>query len=121
MPAHTEKGINRSTDKPLRWMTGVLETPPISREARREAGLLLRRLQRGESLGMPESRPMPRMGRRVHELRVNDSGGVTWRIVYRIDQDAILVVHWWAKKTGQTAQRDIDLCKRRLSDYDEGR
>jgi phage-related protein len=106
-------------DKPLRWLAGVLRTPPVSREARREAGLLLRRLQRGESLGLPESRPMPGIGRRVHELRVNDDvTDVTWRIVYRIDPEAILVVHWWAKKTQRTSRRDIDLCQRRLRQYD---
>jgi len=107
-------------DKPLRWLEGVLDTPPVSREARRAAGLLLRRLQRGESLGMPESRPMPAIGKRVHELRVRDDGArVTWRIVYRVDHAAVLVVHWWAKKTEQTAKRDLDLCKRRLRAYDE--
>jgi phage-related protein len=107
-------------DKPLRWLEGVLDTPPVSREAKREAGLLLRRLQRGESLGMPESRPMPAIGKQVHELRVRDAGArVIWRIVYRVDRESVLVVHWRAKKTEQTAKRDLDLCKRRLRAYDE--
>jgi len=62
---------------------------------------------------------MPGIGRRVHELRVNDDvTDVTWRIVYRIDPEAILVVHWWAKKTQKTARRGIDLCQRRLRQYD---
>lgn len=42
---------------------------------------------------MPDSRPMPVIGRRVHELRIDDAErSVSWRIVYRIDDDAILVV-----------------------------
>jgi len=108
-------------DKPLRWMLDTLHTPPVGREARVEAGVLLRRIQRGESVGMPDSRPMPSIGRRVHELRVDDrETRKTWRIVYRIDPDAILVVHWFEKKTQRTTGRVIDLCRRRLGDYDRG-
>jgi hypothetical protein len=62
----------RSSDKPLRWMIDTLTTPPLGRIARIEAGDLLRRLQRAEMLAMPASRPMPRIGRGVHELRVAD-------------------------------------------------
>jgi phage-related protein len=108
-------------DKPLRWMPATLRTPPVGRAARVEAGVLLRRLQQGELLGMPDSRPMPAIGPRVHELRVPDREmRVTWRIVYRIDADAILVVHWFEKKTQTTSKRVIDLCKKRLGDYDRG-
>jgi phage-related protein len=82
---------------------------------------LLRRLQRGESLGMPHSRPMQEIGRRVRELRVNDrETRLTWRIIYRIDPEAILVVHWFDKKTQSTPKSVIDLCKRRLQDYERG-
>lgn len=106
-------------DKPLRWMLETLQTPPVGRKARVEAGVLLRRLQHGESVGMPDSRPMPSIGRGVHELRVDDrEARKTWRIVYRIDPDAILVVHWFEKKTQTTTRRVIDLCKRRLGGYD---
>jgi len=64
---------------------------------------------------------MPSIGRRVHELRVDDrERRKTWRIVYRIDPDAILVVHWFEKKTRATSRRVIDLCKRRLTEYDRG-
>ena len=37
-----------STDKPLVWLHGEVKSPPFSGAARLEAGLLLRRLQRGE-------------------------------------------------------------------------
>jgi phage-related protein len=97
-------------DKPLRWMVGTLQTPPVGADTRIEAGVLLRRAQRGEPLGMPHSRPMPEIGRRVRELRVNDREmRLTWRIVYRIDPDAILVVHWFEKKTRKTPKSVIDL------------
>ena len=77
-----------TADKPLVWLKGEIKTPPFSKDARIEAGVLLRRLQRGVKLGMPESRAMPTIGRRCHELRVEDENR-TWRIVYRIDDDAV--------------------------------
>lgn len=74
-------------DKALYWLHGELRSPPLSREARIEAGFLLRRLQRRESLGLPHSRPLPIIGARCHELRVVDRES-TWRVVYRTDADA---------------------------------
>ncbi|MGA7501729.1 MAG: hypothetical protein WBX00_33775 [Isosphaeraceae bacterium] len=56
--------------KPLAWLQGEIKTPPFSGAARLEAGMLLRQLQDGESLGMPHLRPMPSIGPRCHELRV---------------------------------------------------
>lgn len=90
----------------------------MSREARIEAGTLLRLLQEGETLGMPRSRPMPTIGPGCHELRGRDARH-TWRIVYRIDPDAILLVHCFDKDTRATPRRDIDLCRARLRAYDE--
>ena len=108
-------------DKPLRWIPGTLQTPPVGEEARIEAGVLLRRIQRGEKLGMPHSRPMPSIGSRVHELRVRDGENrLTWRIFYRTDTEAVLVVHWFAKKDRKTPKEAIDLCKARLREYDDG-
>jgi hypothetical protein len=54
-----------------------------------EAGVLLRRLQRGEKLSLPHSRPMPVVGPRCHEPGVQDQDK-SWRIVYRIDANAIV-------------------------------
>jgi len=104
-------------DKPLAWMSDVLKTPPLSDEARIEAGYLLRLLQRGENLSLPQSRPMPTIGKRCHELRITDAGKI-WRIFYRIDEDAIVIPHWVQKTTSKTAKKDIELCKARLREYD---
>ena len=104
-------------DKPLVWLHGEVKTPPFTQEARIEAGVLLRRLQRGESLGMPASRPMPSIGKRCHELRVRDEQH-NWRIIYRVDPDAIVIGDIFAKKTGKTAKSVIDRCVRRFGEYD---
>ncbi len=97
---------------------GEIQTPPLSRAARSEAGYLLRRIQQGESLGMPLSRPMPSIGPRVHELRITDENTI-WRIVYRSDSDALLILSVFQKTTQATPKSEIDNCKRRLSLYDE--
>jgi len=103
--------------KPLVWLHGEIKTPPFSKDARLEAGFLLRKLQLGEILSMPNSRPMPSIGPGCHELRVNDKN-VTWRIVYRIDSDAIIILHVFDKKTTKTPKQVIDICQRRIKFYD---
>ena len=100
------------------WLEGEIKTPPFSVEARIEAGTLLRRLQQGENIGMPHARPMPSIGARCHELRIRDEDQ-NWRIIYRIDTDAIVIVEVFAKKTYSTPKRVIDKCKARLKAYDE--
>jgi phage-related protein len=104
-------------DKELVWLHGEVKSPPLSQEARLEAGYLLRQLQRGVMLSMPQSRPMPTIGRRCHELRINDEN-VTWRIIYRTDVDAIVILEVFEKKTSTTPKRIIDICKERIRRYD---
>jgi phage-related protein len=107
-----------SEDKPLVWLAGEVKTPPFTKEARIEAGTLLRRLQQGENLELPHSRPMPSIGRRCHELRIQDENA-TWRIVYRNDPDAVIVGEVFQKKTRATSKKVVDTCKRRFKLYDE--
>jgi phage-related protein len=103
--------------KPLAWLHGEVKSPPFSAAARLEAGFLLRRLQRGDLLSMPQSRPMPNIGARCHELRIVDADA-TWRIVYRIDSDAIVIAEVFSKKTQQTPKQGVDGSRRRLKEYD---
>jgi phage-related protein len=109
-----------STRKPVIWLHGEIKTPPFSKEARVEAGTLLRRLQEGESLSMPQSRPMPSIGPRCHELRIRDENR-TWRIVYRLDPDRILIAGIFAKTSRKTADHDIQDCQRRLRLHEQAR
>ena len=104
-------------DKPLVWLHGEIKTPPLSAEARIETGWLLRRVQRGETLDMPHSRPMAAIGPRCHELRVKDEGA-QWRIIYRLDADAVVIADVFGKKTRATPQQVIETCRRRLRAYD---
>lgn len=106
------------SDKPLIWLEAEIKTPPFSEHARIECGMLLRQLQQGELLSLPHSRPMPSIGPRCHELRVRDVT-TNWRVVYRIDADAIVIVDVFSKKTRQTPSQVINTCRRRLRTYDQ--
>jgi phage-related protein len=75
-------------------------------------------MQAGEKLSLPWSRPMPSIGTRCHELRITDKETI-WRIVYRLNFDAILIVEVFQKKTQQTPKHVIDTCKKRLRLYDD--
>jgi len=105
-----------SKDKFLLWLSGEIQTPPFSEEARIEAGVFLRQLQQGKSLGLPHSRPLPVIGTRCHELRIRDED-VTWRIIYRLEPDAVLILDVFDKKTETTPAGVIKNCQRRLKQY----
>ena len=104
--------------KPLYVLYGVIKTPPMSSSARVEVGFHLRRVQQGEILSMPLSRPMPTIGPNCHELRISDGEqDIAWRIVYCIDSVAILVLEVFEKKTRETPEAVKRVCRERLSRY----
>jgi len=80
--------------------------------------MLLRRLQRGETLSLPESRPLPTIGTRCHELRIDDIvQKKEWRIIYYIGNTAIAVLEVFAKDQRTTPDNVIKACKRRVADF----
>ena len=108
--------MNENENKPIIWLKGEVKTPPFSTKARLEAGFVLRKLQGGETLSMPISRPMPIIGSNCHELRINDEEK-TWRIVYFIDDEAIVILDIFAKTTNKTPKKVIEICQKRLKHY----
>ena len=106
----------RKADKPLVWLHGEVKSPPFSPTARIEAGVLLRRLQRGERLALPHDRPMPDIGKGCHELRIVDETR-TWRIVYGIEADAIVILEVFSKATRTTPRSIMRICRKRLEQY----
>lgn len=104
--------------RPLVWLHGEIKTPPMGTAARLEAGYLLRQVQRGNPLGLPHSRPMPVLGARCHELRILDRQ-TSWRIFYRVDPEAILILDVVQKQTQATPHEVLERCRRRAARYDE--
>jgi phage-related protein len=78
-------------DKSIVWLKGHVTTPPFSARARMLVGHLLRRLQRRETLTMPDSRPMPAVDPGCHELRVREMDHF-WRLMYFIGPEEIVVL-----------------------------
>jgi phage-related protein len=60
---------------------------------------------------------MPSIGPRCHELRIVDVDA-TWRVIYRLDSDAIVIAEVFRKKTRATPRQVIRACQRRLRAYD---
>ena len=112
-----DEASEEPTSRPLIWLKGEVKSPPFTPAARQEAGMLLRLLQEGEILGMPQSEPLSIIGPRCGALRVRDKEH-SWRIMYRNDPDAILILEVYAKKTNKIPDEVIDRCKKRLKQYD---
>ena len=83
-------------------------------DARREIGKAIRDIQRGFSIGMPLSRPMPSVGVGVSEIRVRDKAGIFRTFYYSKCRKGILVFHAFVKKTQATSTHDIALGRQRL-------
>jgi phage-related protein len=111
------KTTKEETARPKVWLHGEIKTPPFTPEGRQEAGMLLRLLQEGERISMPQAEPLPDVGPRCGALRVRDAEH-HWRIMYRIDSDAILILAVYPKKTRKIPDEIMDRCKQRLNRYD---
>ena len=89
----------------------ILEFPI---EVREEVADAMARLQEGHMLSMPLSRPMPSVGRGVHELRFRHRSGI-YRVVYCLAGVGIIyVLHAFKKKTQETPWQNIEISRRRL-------
>ena len=85
---------------------------PVS--ARRTAGYQLDRVQRG--LEPDDWRPIPTIGRSVHEIRIRDLSGA-FRVIYLATlADRVVVLHAFQKKTQRTTKHELDLAAKRLRD-----
>jgi phage-related protein len=104
--------------KPLVWLHGEVKTPPFTPQGRQEAGMLLRLRQEGEPLHRPHAEPLPIIGPRCGALRVRDADN-NWRIVYRIDSDAVLILNIYPKKTRKMPAAVVARCQERIKRYDE--
>ena len=79
---------------------------------------LLRLLQEGVLLSMPQAEPLAIVGPRCGALRARD-GDHNWRIMYRIDADAVVILEVYAKKARKIPGNVVTRCRKRLKDYDE--
>ena len=75
------------------------------------------RLQKGESIGMPDVRRMPSVGRQVSEIRISGRNGA-YRALFAIRSSfGILLFHAFQKKSGKTPSREITTARQRLEAF----
>jgi phage-related protein len=86
------------------------------KEARIRLGKGLFRLQMGEQIGMPNSRPMPGVAAGVSELRVKGADGSYRAFYYVASSQGVLVFHAFVKKTQRTPPLEIELARKRLQE-----
>ncbi len=51
---------------------------------------------------------------------MNDQTG-HWRLIYRTDGDAVVIAEVFSKKTRATPKPVVDVCRKRLKEYDNAR
>ena len=105
------------TDKLIVWLCDSPQSPPLSEDARKEAEWLLRQLQHG--ITPTESKKVKNTD--FHRLRFEDDDHSTsWRIYYRVDDDAIVIIDFCVKKTQKITKHVMSRLGNRLKTYDEG-
>lgn len=103
--------------KPLILLGDVEKNLDLVKDKINTVAPMFLQLSQGDALGMPHSRTMPEIGPRCHELRFKD-GKNNWRIIYRTDNDALLLVTMFKKKSKSTPKKIIKLSQNRLRQYD---
>ncbi len=86
------------------------------KEARVRLGKDLFRLQLGEQIAMPVSRPMPVVSAGVSELRVKSADGSFRVFYYLASPRGILVFHAFVKKAQRTPPLEIELARKRFKE-----
>lgn len=99
-------------DKEIRWVgTAYDDLLVFPRDARKEAGFQLGRVQAG--LDPTSWKPFPEIGAGTKEIRINDAGGV-YRVMYVAKfEEAVYVLHCFQKKTRVTGFRDKSIAQAR--------
>jgi phage-related protein len=92
------------------------EISRFPKEARTRIGRGLYRLQIGESLAMPNARPMSTVSPGVWELRIKGGDGIFRVFYYTASATGVLVFHAFEKKSQQTPPLEIELARRRLKE-----
>lgn len=77
-------------------------------------------MQKGISLGLPLSRPMPVVASGAHELRIQSAAAIV-RVFYFVKvADTIVVFHGFQKKTQKTPAHEIAIGQQRLKEMVDG-
>lgn len=98
--------------KEIKWLgNSYKDILSFPKEAKKELGFNLDRVQRGEE--PIDWKPMKSIGIGVKEIRIHI--GDEYRVIYLASYpEAVYILHAFKKKTRRTAKNDINLAKERL-------
>lgn len=104
--------------KEIKWNRHAKEfVRGLDRLTKLEIGTQLLRIQHGERLNSPLSKPMTVIHKAAHELRVQDGRGA-YRIIYILSlHDKIFIPHAFTKKTQKTPLKEIKLSIQRIQEF----
>ncbi len=86
----------------------------LSKEDRRTIGCDIKTVQYGYPIGMPLTRVLHGTNG-LEEIRCKLSNGIA-RIIFYVEDDTMILVHAFMKKTQKTPQKDLDLAIKRYKD-----
>ena len=85
-------------------------------EIKKELGVVLMRLQRGEVIGMPDVRRMASVSRGACEIRIQGKDGAYRSFFVLVQEHGVVVFHAFKKKTQKTPQKEIETARKRLKE-----
>ncbi len=91
------------------------EIKKFPREIQIDLVTIVEQLKQGVKFSMPLSRPMPSIGKGVHELRLKEKSG-QYRVIYfyQTKSGEVYFLHGFKKTTQATPKKNLDLAKKRL-------
>lgn len=98
-----------SGNEPVR--EGLKDLP---KEDRRIVGFDIKTVQYGYPIGMPLTRVLHGTGG-LEEIRCNLSNGIA-RIIFCVEDNTIILLHAFIKKTQKTPQKDLDIAIKRYKE-----
>lgn len=87
----------------------------LSKEDKRIIGQDIKTVQFGYPIGMPLTRILHGT-EGLEEVRCHISGGQIARIVFYVEDNVMVLLHAFIKKTQKTPQKDLDLAIKRYKD-----
>lgn len=90
------------------------EIKSLPLEIREDLADAMTRLEDGQTLSLPLSRPMPSIASNAHELRLKDRSGIYRIIYFLIRSGSIVVVSAFKKTSQQTPKQEIETAKMRI-------
>lgn len=97
-----------SGKEPVReWLLG------LDKEDRKIIGVDIKTVEWGWPIGMPVCRPL---GRGLYEVRSHLKDGKISRVFFCIEENLMILLHAFIKKTQKTPEKELDIAYKRLKE-----